>query len=111
MTRRHAWPTLQPTLRYGLGSGAACVLTVERYLPMRRLIDDADFFNVPNVEPTTVILDGFTRRLSISVGRRQHEVIRGDGFDVEDSATFQALVAWVEERTPPLFGRLGPVDE
>lgn len=72
---------------------------------LRQLITQADFFNVPNVEPTTVIFDGFTRRLKISVGRRQYEVIRGDGIDAEDSAAFHALVAWVEERTPPIFGQ------
>ena len=72
---------------------------------LRELIDDADFFNVPNVEPTTVIFDGFTRRLKISVGRRQYEVIRGDGIEAEDTAAFRALVAWVEERTPPIFGQ------
>lgn len=74
---------------------------------LRQLIEEADFFNVPNVEPTTVIFDGFTRRLKISIGRRQYEVIRGDGIDVEDTAAFRALVAWVEERTPPIFGRPG----
>lgn len=78
---------------------------------LRQLIADADFFNVPNAPPTTVILDGFTRRLKISVGRRQYEVVRGDGIEVDDTEAFRALVAWVEERTPSIFGRLGRVDD
>ncbi len=72
---------------------------------LRRLITEADFFDVPNVEPTTIIMDGFTRRLWIAVGRRNHEVVRGDGIEVDDTAGFRALVAWAEERTPPIFPR------
>lgn len=72
---------------------------------LRRLIADADFFNVPNVEPTTVIMDGFTGRLKIAVGRRHHEVVRGDGIEYEDTAEFLALRQWAQDRTPPLHGR------
>ncbi len=82
-------------------------LTDTEEADLRRLITEADFFNVANVEPTTIIMDGFTRRLWIAVGRRQHEVTRGDGIEANDSEAFRALVAWVEERTPPIFPRAG----
>jgi|GEM_PF-3343822 len=76
---------------------------------LRRLVDEADFFAVPNVEPARIITDGFTRRLRISIGRRSHEVVRGDGIDAPDTDAFTALVAWAEERLPPLFPH-GAVD-
>ncbi len=79
---------------------------------LRRLITEADFFNVEavqDVEPTTVIVDGFTVRLWIALDRRNREVVRGDGFDVEDSDAFRALLAWAADQAPPLFGR-GDVD-
>lgn len=44
--------------------------------------------------------DGQTRRLQISVGRRQREVLRGDGVAVDDTPEFEALLAWAEDRLP-----------
>ncbi|MFV0435107.1 MAG: hypothetical protein ACK5LO_14170 [Leucobacter sp.] len=82
------------------------LLTDSEEEELRRLIAEADFFNVPKGEPSTVIMDGMTARLWIAVGRRNREVVRGDGIDVEDTDAFRALVAWVDERTPPLFPRV-----
>lgn len=73
---------------------------------LRRLITESDFFNVPNPEATTVVMDGYTTRLWIAVGRRQHAVIRGDGIEADDTSAFRALIAWADQRTPPLFPRL-----
>lgn len=70
---------------------------------LRHLITEADFFNVANVLPESPVNDGITMRLWIAVGRRNHEVIRGDGIDVEDSEAFHALVEWAGARTPSRF--------
>ena len=80
-------------------------LTDAQEQELRRLINEADFFNVPNVEATTIVMDGFTRRLWIAVGRRNHEVVRGDGIEANDTEAFRALVVWAEARTPPIFPR------
>ena len=70
---------------------------------LRRLITEADFFNVANVLPESPVNDGMTMRLWIAVGRRSHEVIPGDGIDVDDSEAFHALVEWAAVRTPSRF--------
>lgn len=72
---------------------------------LRRLVTEADFFDLKNVLPSSPVADGITSRLWIAVGRRNHEVVRGDGIDVDDTEAFHALVAWAAERTPPLFPR------
>lgn len=69
-----------------------------------RLIEEADFFNVPNVEPTAHITDGFVFRLWIALDRRNHEVVRGTGIEIEDSEEFRRLLAWASDQAPPLFG-------
>lgn len=71
---------------------------------LRRLIQEAQFFDqsaVLDVEPTTVVHDGIISRLRISIDRRSREVVRGDGYEVEDGEAFAALARWVSERTPP----------
>ncbi|MBB1512779.1 hypothetical protein H5398_10240 [Tessaracoccus sp. MC1679] len=70
---------------------------------LRRLITEADFFNVANVLPESPVNDGITMRLWIAVGRRNHEVIRGDGIDAEDTEALLALVEWAAARTPARF--------
>lgn len=73
---------------------------------LRRLIMEAGFFDrsaVLDAQPTTVVHDGVTSRLRISIDRRSREVVRGDGYEVEDSEAFAALARWVSERTPPLL--------
>lgn len=72
---------------------------------LRRLITEADFFDVPNADPTPIIMDGIVIRLWIAVGRRSHEIVRGTGIEIDDTPAVRALFAWVDERTPPLFPR------
>lgn len=66
---------------------------------LRRLITEADFFNVPSSLPESPVADGITVRLWIAVGRRNHEVVRGDGIDADDTEALEALVSWVADRT------------
>lgn len=70
-----------------------------------RRIDEADFFNAPNVEPSMIVTDGFTFRLWIALDRRNHEVVRGTGIEIEDSEELRRLLAWASDQAPPLFGR------
>ena len=67
---------------------------------LRQLITEADFFNVRNVLPESPVNDGITVRLWIAVGRRNHEVVRGDGIEIEDTESLLALVKWVADRLP-----------
>lgn len=78
-------------------------LTEHETAELRELISAANFFDTPSEKSDVVVMDGYTRRLTISIGRRQHTVVRGDGIEAEDTPEFLALVAWVEKRTPPLF--------
>ena len=71
---------------------------------LKRLMEDANFFNVAKGEPSHNP-DGITTTLWIAIDRRNHEVVRGDGSAMEDSEEFQALVAWVRERAPSPFPR------
>jgi len=78
---------------------------------LRQLVEDADFFNVPNSLPKGgPIPDGYTYTLWIAVGRRSHTVIRYDGVDENDSAALRELFAWVAERAPAPgpAGAIGP---
>lgn len=70
---------------------------------LRRLITEADFFNIGNPDPLPVVMDGRREELWIAVDRRNHKVTRGDGIDWDDTEAYGALVAWAAERTPPLF--------
>lgn len=72
-------------------------LTASEVRELRTLVAEADFFNCPAGRASD-IPDGITRRLWIAVGRRNREVVRGDGIEVADSKAFDALVSWVEER-------------
>ncbi len=76
-------------------------LSEEDEAELRRLVAEADFFNVGNAIPDHIVYDGITTRLWIAVGRRNHEVVRGDGIDVQNTEAFHALVAWAVERTSP----------
>lgn len=80
-------------------------LTESEERELRRLITAADFFNVKNFPPTSIVSDGITSRLWIAVGRREHEVVRGDGIKADDTAAMLELAAWAADRTPPLFPR------
>lgn len=112
-------PDTEIRLRYtvsgGIGGGFTSYETDTHHLSdaeeqeLRRLIGEADFFNVPNVLPDSPVADGITVRLWIAVGRRNHEVVRGDGIEVEDTEAFGALAAWAAARTPSLFPRM-PTD-
>ncbi|MDO5739246.1 MAG: hypothetical protein Q4P07_03770 [Ornithinimicrobium sp.] len=68
-----------------------------------RLVTECDFFNIRNAKPGPPIPDGVTTRLWIARSRWNHEVVRGDGLEMEDTEAFHALVAWVAERIPPRF--------
>ncbi|MBB1482657.1 hypothetical protein H5392_02130 [Tessaracoccus sp. MC1865] len=106
-------PDTEIRLRYSVSGGIAgrstsyetdsYQLTKAEDDELRRLITEADFFTIPNSLPDSPVADGITARLWIAVGRRSHEVVRGDGIDAEDTEAFHALVAWVDARTPPLF--------
>ncbi|HHU39496.1 MAG TPA: hypothetical protein GXZ45_09490 [Propionibacterium sp.] len=72
-------------------------LTASEVRELRSLITESDFFNAA-VGRASEIPDGITRRLWIAVGRRNREVVRGDGVEVKDSRPFDELVSWVEER-------------
>ncbi len=74
-------------------------LGTEETRTLRRLITEAKFFDVDPGSAST-FPDGQTRRLQISVGRRQREVLRGDGVAVDDTPEFEALLAWAEDRLP-----------
>ena len=74
---------------------------------LRRLIAEANFFDVPNFLLESPVADGITSRLWIAVGRRAHQVTRGGGIDADDIEAFHALAAWVDARTPPLFPEVG----
>ena len=78
-------------------------LSEEEESELRSLIDASDFFNIHTPDNRMAVYDGYTHRLWIAVGRRQHEVVRGDGFESEDSPAFLALLKWVAQRTPPIF--------
>lgn len=80
-------------------------LSPEEVEELTRLITESDFFNVTTPERVSIVHDGMTTRLWIAVNRRNHEVVRGDGIEVEDSPALQALFAWAGERTPPMFPR------
>ena len=79
-------------------------LRLEDKVELRRLIDASDFFAVVNEEPETVIMDGFTRTLTIEAGENlRNEVIRPQGYDTsKDSQALNELFAWAEARTPPI---------
>ncbi|GAA4893246.1 hypothetical protein GCM10025789_07990 [Tessaracoccus lubricantis] len=109
-------PDTEIRLRYSVSGGIAgrstsfetdsYQLTKAEDDELRRLITEADFFDIPNALPESPVADGITMRLWIAIGRRSHEVVRGDGIDAEDTEAFRALVAWVDARTPPLFPEL-----
>lgn len=68
-----------------------------------RLVTESDFFTIRNAKPGPLIPDGVTTRLWIARSRWSHEVVRGDGIDMEDTEAFHALMAWVTDRMPPRF--------
>lgn len=74
-------------------------LTASEARELRSLITDADFFNAPTGRASEVP-DGKTYRLWVAVGRRNRELVRGEGVDIKSSDALKALVAWVEERMP-----------
>ena len=106
-------PDTEIRLRYSISggiTGGSTVYETDSYQlsdaeedELRRLITEADFFNVANLLPESPVNDGITMRLWIAVGRRNHEVIRGDGIDVDDTESLLALVEWAAARTPARF--------
>lgn len=112
-------PDTEIRLRYSVEGGIAGgrtsfeadgeTLSPEDLEELQALITESDFFSAPNPVPSTVVSDGFTRRLWIAVGRRNHEVVRGDGIEVEDPEALERLFAWADGRTPPMFPR-SPMD-
>ena len=111
--RRDPYPDTEVRLRYSVSGGIAgrstafetdsWMLSDTEEQELFDLIKAADFFHVRSPMPHSPVNDGYTYRLRIAVGRRLHEVVRGDGIDVEDSDALQKLFAWAHERTPPLF--------
>ncbi len=117
-TRPDPYPDTEIRLHYSMSGGImgehrtyetdSWRLSEAEEQELRRLIEEADFFQVPNVLPSTTVYDGYTYRLWIAVGRRGHEVIRGDGIEANDTPAFQALMSWAAERLPPRQPRTPP---
>lgn len=106
-------PDTEIRLRYSISggiTGRSTIFETDSYRlsdaeedELHRLITESDFFNLPNVLPESPVNDGITMRLWIAIGRRNHEVIRGDGIDVDDTEAFHALVEWAASRAPALI--------
>lgn len=113
--RTEPYPDTEVRLSYsvqgGIGGGYTSYetdssrLSEQEEAELLDLIEAADFFNVATPLPTHIVYDGISTRLWIARGRREHQVLRGDGIEAEDTEAFQALVAWAAERTPPMFPR------
>lgn len=111
--RSDPYPDTELRLRYSVSGGIAgrstsfetdsWMLSDTEEQELRDLVEAADFFAIRNPMPQSPVNDGYTYRLWIAVGRREHEVVRGDGIQVEDSEALQNLFAWAHDRTPPLF--------
>ncbi len=118
--RREPRPDTEVRLRYSVEGGIAggrtsfetdsWRLSEEDEAELLRLVEAADFFSVTNPGPAGVVYDGVTTRLWIARGRREHEVVRGDGIVADDGEALQALFAWAADRTPPLLPRGGATD-
>ncbi|AXH97228.1 hypothetical protein [Ornithinimicrobium avium] len=115
MRRPEPYPDTEVRLHYsvqgGIGGGYTAYetdswrLSEQEEAELLDLIDAADFFDVDTPMPTHTVYDGITTRLWIARGRRAHEVLRGNGIEVQDTEAFHALMAWAAERTPPMFPR------
>lgn len=113
--RSEPYPDTETRLRYsregGIAGGRTSYetdswhLSDEEESELLGLIEAADFFNVPTPADWQSFPDGIITRLWIARGRRAHEVVRGHGIEVEDTAALQELMAWADRRTPPMFPR------
>ncbi|MGO1545115.1 MAG: protealysin inhibitor emfourin [Gulosibacter sp.] len=85
-------------------------LTDAEEAELRDLIDKANFFEVENLGSAPVIHDGYVYRLWIAVGKRNHEVVRGDGFEIEDTEAMNELMSWAYNRAPSLFPNVDAIN-
>lgn len=107
---QHPHPDTEIRLRYTISggiTGRTTTFETDSYRlsqaeddELRWLIGEADFFNVLNPPLGPAIPDGRVETLWIAVGRRYHEVVRGDGIVMHDTDAFRALAAWAARRTP-----------
>lgn len=106
-------PPGQITLRYvkegGIGGWrstfetSSADLSETELAELKELITRSRFYDVDPGPKGSPVHDGVVSRLWIAVDRRAREVVRGDGIEIADEPGFHALIAWVEQRTPPLI--------
>jgi hypothetical protein len=75
---------------------------------LRQFIEDTNFFHLPpEVGNGAPIADGFTYRLFLAVGRRNHTVETYDGSGPAESPALLELIDWLKQRAPQPGPRVG----
>ena len=75
---------------------------------LRRLVEDADFFNLPGqVGNGHPIADLYQYTLWIAVGRNNKEVQTFDGTGPHESPPLETLIGWLRQRAP----EPGPIEQ